>query len=214
MNRARILLADDHVIIIEGLRRILEEQFELVGAVTDGMALVEAAKAHKPDIIVLDISMPLLNGLDAARILQKESTASKLIFLTMHTDSYFVQEAFRAGASGYLLKQSAGEELITAINHVLQKKTYISPLIASDLIPLIIKSKNLTGDQYSSNLTQRQRQVLQLIAEGKSMKEISLLLDISIRTAESHKYEMMQNLGIKTNAELIQYAIKLGLVSI
>lgn len=213
MKRARILLADDHVIIIEGLRRLLEDQFELVGAVTDGMALIEAAKKNKPDIILLDISMPLLNGLDAARLLQKDSMRSKIIFLTMHTDSYFVKEAFRAGASGYLLKQSAGDELVTAINHVLQGKTYISPLIAGEIVPLIIESKN-NSVKDTSNLTRRQRQILQLIAEGKSMKEISLLLEISARTVESHKYEMMQKLGIRTNAELIQHAIKMGLVSI
>jgi CRISPR-associated protein Cas8b1/Cst1 subtype I-B len=213
MQRARILLADDHVIIIEGLRRILEDQFELVGAVTDGRALIEEAKTKKPDIILLDISMPLLNGLDAARILQKDSTRAKLIFLTMHTDSYFVKEAFRAGASGYLLKQSAGDELVVAIKHVLEGRVYISPLITEDLIPLIIESKN-GSPQNDSDLTSRQRQILQLIAEGKSMKEIALLLDISVRTAESHKYEMMHNLGIKTNAELIQYAIRIGLVSI
>jgi DNA-binding NarL/FixJ family response regulator len=213
MKRARILLADDHVIIVEGLRSLLESHFELVGAVTDGMALVEAARQHQPDVILLDISMPLLNGLDAARILQKESIKSKFIFLTMHTDSYFIKEAFRAGASGYLLKQSAGDELIMAINQVLLGRAYITPLIAKDVIPLIIESRN-SPDENHSGLTTRQRQVLQLIAEGKSMKEIALLLDISVRTAESHKYEMMQNLGVRTNAELIQYAIKIGLIHI
>ena len=213
MKRARILLADDHVIIIEGLRRLLEDQFELVGAVTDGMQLLEEARKSKPDVILLDISMPLLNGLDAARSLTQESTKAKLIFLTMHADPFFVQEAFRAGASGYLLKQSAGDELISAINQVMLGRTYISPLVAGDLIPLIVESKT-HPDQNNAVLTPRQRHVLQLITEGKSMKEISLLLDISVRTVESHKYEMMQNLGIRTNAELIQYAIKMGLVSI
>jgi DNA-binding NarL/FixJ family response regulator len=213
MERAKILLADDHVIIIEGLRRLLEDQFELVGAVTNGMRLIEEARSQKPDVILLDISMPLLNGLDAARVLQDEKTKSKLIFLTMHTDLFFVQEAFRVGASGYLLKQSAGDELISAIHQVLQGRTYISPLVAGDLIPLIIESKNNPA-QNNTVLTRRQRHVLQLITEGKSMKEISLLLDISVRTVESHKYEMMQNLGIHSNAELIQYAIKMGLVSL
>jgi DNA-binding NarL/FixJ family response regulator len=213
MKRASILLADDHVIIIEGLRRLLEDQFELVGAVTNGMLLIEEARKLKPDVILLDISMPLLNGLDAARTLHQESTKSKIVFLTMHADPFFVQEAFRAGASGYLLKQSAGDELISAINQVLLGRTYISPLVAGDLIPLIIESKN-NPSQNNSVLTNRQRHVLQLITEGKSMKEISLLLNISVRTVESHKYEMMQNLGIRTNAELIQYAIKMGLVSI
>jgi DNA-binding NarL/FixJ family response regulator len=141
------------------------------------MALLEKARETKPDIILLDISMPLLNGLDAARALKKESRKSKLIFLTMHTDSYFVREAFRAGASGYLLKQSAGDELITAINQVLQGRAYITPLVAKDVISFIVESKDQPdGNGTASDLTSRQRQVLQLIAEGKSMKEVALLL--------------------------------------
>jgi DNA-binding NarL/FixJ family response regulator len=213
MKRARILLADDHIIIIEGLRRLLENHFELVGAVTNGLALLEAAKATKPDIILLDISMPHLSGLDAARTLQKDSKRIKLIFLTQHTDSYFVKEAFRAGASGYLLKQSAGDELITAIDQVLQGRPYITPLIAEDLIPMILESKD-HSDGKRPDLTPRQGQVLQLIAEGKSLKQVALILEISVRTAESHKYEMMRKLGVRTNAELIQYAFRIGLISL
>jgi DNA-binding NarL/FixJ family response regulator len=213
MKRARILLADDHIIIIEGLRRLLENRFELVGAVTNGLALLEAAKTTKPDIILLDISMPYLSGLDAARTLQKDFKRIKLIFLTQHTDSYFVKEAFRAGASGYLLKQSAGDELITAIDQVLQGRPYITPLIAEDLIPMILESKDHSEGK-GPDITPRQRQVLQLIAEGKSLKQVALILEISVRTAESHKYEMMQKLGVRTNAELIQYAFRIGLISL
>jgi len=212
MERVKILLADDHTIVLEGIKSLLEGRFDLVGAVTDGRALVKAAKQTVPDVIVLDISMPLLNGLDAARLLRKELPRTKIVFLTMHADSYFVREAFRAGASAYLLKHSAGEELVNAIEQVLLGRQYITPLITKEVMSLFLGASDDT--QAAFNLTPRQREVLQLIAEGKSMKEIATLLDISTRTAESHKYEMMQVLNIQTTAELIQHAIKIGLISI
>jgi DNA-binding NarL/FixJ family response regulator len=212
MNRASILLADDHAIVAEGLQSLLEGTFEFVGRVSDGRALVEAAKRLMPAVIVADISMPLLNGLDAVRLLKKDGVRSKIVFLTMHSDRNLVAEAFRAGASAYLLKQSAGEELVQAIEQILAGRTYITPLIANDLISFLVDAGK-EPPKFCVELTTRQREVLQLIAEGKTMKEIAFLLGISTRTAESHKYEMMQSLGVQTTAELIRHAIKINLVS-
>jgi DNA-binding NarL/FixJ family response regulator len=212
MNRRSILLADDHAIVAEGLQRLLEGTFEFVGRVSDGRALVEAARRLLPAVIVTDISMPILNGLDAVRILKKEGVRSKIVFLTMHSDSNMVAEAFRAGASAYLLKQSAGEELTQAIEQVLVGRNYISPLIADDLISFLVNRRRQPSKVYVE-LTGRQREVLQLIAEGRTMKEIAFQLGISARTAESHKYEMMQSLGVQTTADLIRHAIKINLIS-
>ena len=205
-------MADDHAIVAEGLQRLLQGTFEFVGRVSDGRALIEAAKRLLPAVIVTDISMPILNGLDAVRILKKEGVRSKIVFLTMHSDSNMVAEAFRAGASAYLLKQSAGEELTQAIEEVLMGRNYISPLIADDLISFLVNRKKQPA-KVNVELTGRQREVLQLIAEGRTMKEIAFQLGISARTAESHKYEMMQSLGVQTTADLIRHAIKINLVS-
>jgi DNA-binding NarL/FixJ family response regulator len=213
MAQAKVLLADDHTIVAEGLRSYLEDVFDLVGLVGDGRALLDAAHRLKPDVIVTDISMPSLNGLDAARRLKKEGITAKVIILTMHSDAHLAAEAFRAGACGYLLKQSAGEELITAINEVLKGRAYITPLIAKDVLMLLTETQNQPAS-HEVKLTPRQREVLQLVAEGRTMKEIASILKVSTRTVESHKYETMQLLDIQTTAELIQYAIKIGLVSI
>jgi len=210
VSRPRILLADDHTMFAQGLRSLLEDEFELVGTVADGQALVEAAHQLNPDVIVIDISMPVLNGFDAARQLKKEELPARIIFLTMHADDSLVAEAFRCGGSGYVLKQSAGEELITAIGEVLAGNEYVTPLLATESASG--QSKQIDPDQ-KLRLTPRQREVLQLIIEGHTMKEIAARLGISTRTAESHKYEMMQGLGVESTAELIQYAIKLGLTS-
>jgi DNA-binding NarL/FixJ family response regulator len=212
MSRPSILLADDHAIVAEGLQSLLEETFEFVGRVSDGRALVEAAKRLAPAVIVADISMPLLNGLDAVRLLHKEGIRSKVVFLTMHSDSNLVAEAFRAGASGYVLKQSAGEELVEAIQQALAGRTYITPFVTNDFISLLVASEKRSARPHVE-LTTRQREVLQLIAEGKTMKEISSMLNISTRTAESHKYEMMGALGVQTTAELIRHAVKINLVT-
>jgi DNA-binding NarL/FixJ family response regulator len=213
MKKTRILLAEDHVIVAEGLQSLLESEFELVGIVGDGRALIEAAKQLKPDVIVADISMPLLNGLDAARQIKKESIPTKIIFLTMHSEIPLATEAFRAGASGYLLKQSAGNELITAIHEVMKGHSYVTPLITKDVLNFLMDVAR-QPEELTIKLTPRQREVLQLIAEGRTMKEIASILDISVRTVEAHKYEMMQTLNVETTAELIQYAIKIGLVAI
>ncbi len=206
MKLPRILIADDHKMFSQGLAALLAGTFEVVGSVADGQTLIDEAERLKPDVILLDISMPVLNGLDAARRLSSTSAAS-VIFLTMHADKRLLTEAFRAGASGYVLKQSAGDELIHAIQHVIAGNKYISPQLSTD---------NQTGgggveDRQSKNLTPRQREVLQLVIEGLTMKEIARKLGISTRTAESYKYDMMSELGVTTTAELIQYAVKLGM---
>jgi DNA-binding NarL/FixJ family response regulator len=213
MRKARVLLAEDHTIVAEGLNSLLKDEVELIGTVGDGHALVEAAGRLKPDVIVADISMPLLNGLDAARQLKRKRLSAKIIFLTMHPEVPLAKEAFRAGASGYLLKHSAGKELILAIRQVLEGRSYVTPLITEDASTFLMDAarhpKRLTGA-----LTPRQREVLQLVAEGQSMKQVASVLDISSRTAEAHKYQIMEKLGVQTTAELVQYAVKIGLVSV
>lgn len=213
MNKARVLLADDHTIVAEGLKGLLEDEFELVGTVGDGRALLETARILDPDIIVADISMPLLNGIDALSHIKKEKIRARVIFLTMHADAQLAAHAFRQGAFGYLLKNSAGEELIKAMHEVIEGRFYISPLITKDVLTFLMEASSRPEDQ-AVKLTPRQREVLQLIAEGRTMKEIASILSISTRTVESHKYEMMASLGVTTTAELIQYAIRIGLVSV
>jgi DNA-binding NarL/FixJ family response regulator len=212
MPRTRVLLADDHAVVAQGLEALLKESFELVGIVHDGRALVDAAETLRPDVIVTDISMPLLNGLDAIRQIRARRPDTKIIVLTMYQETQLAVDAFRAGASGYLLKVSPGEELITAIGQVALGRAYVTTLLAKDLITLLIEAaqKGSTGD---TPLTPRQREVLQLIAEGHTMKEVASILHISPRTAESHKYEIMHTLGMETTAALIQYAVKTKLVS-
>jgi DNA-binding NarL/FixJ family response regulator len=210
MTRPKILLADDHTMFAQGLKSLLEDEFELVGSVGDGQALVEAAPRLNPDVIVVDISMPKLNGFDAIRQLRKEATSAKIVFLTMHADVRLVAEAFRCGGSGYVLKQSAGDDLISAIKGVLAGNRYVTPLIAEEWANDLSKRHD---DDQKRTLTPRQREVLKLVIEGCTMKEIATRLGISSRTAESHKYEMMEGLGVESTADLIQYAIKLGLTS-
>jgi DNA-binding NarL/FixJ family response regulator len=213
MSKTRVLLADDHTIVAEGLRSLLEGEFEFVGTVGDGRALLDAARNLKPDVIVADISMPLLNGLDAARQLKRDGVTAKIVFLTMHAEAQLAAEAFRAGASGYVLKSSAGEELIAAIHEVAKGRAYVTPLITKDILSFLMGAAR-QGRQPAVKLTPRQREVLQLVAEGRTMKEVASILNISARTVESHKYDMMESLGVQTNAELVQYAIKIGLVSV
>jgi DNA-binding NarL/FixJ family response regulator len=207
MNRIRLLLADDHMLFAEGLQSLLRDEFELLGTVANGKELVEAAHRLNPEVILVDISMPVLNGFDAVRRIRKDGNSAKVIFLTMHDDESLVAEAFRCGASGYVLKQAAGEELVTAIREVAQGNNYLTPLITSKPV------EPLTSGPPKLTLTPRQREVLKLISGGLTMKEIAVELNISTRTAESHKYEMMQALGVETTAELIRYALRLGLIS-
>jgi DNA-binding NarL/FixJ family response regulator len=211
MNRTRIFLADDHAVLVDALVNFLAQQFEIVGVACDGRTLVSRARQDRPDVIVTDISMPDLNGIDAARILRKEASPCKLLFLSMHADLPLVEEAFRAGAMGFVLKLCSADELIKAIQCVAKGATYITPLLAGDLISTLLTA-GPQDNRREATLTVRQREVLQLLAEGKTMKQVAGALGISTRTTESHKYEIMRQLGIQTTAELIRYAVRIKLV--
>ena len=208
--RRRVLLADDHTLLLEAFEKLLEPDYTVVGAVSDGRALLAAAAELKPDVIVLDIAMPLLNGLDAARQIRKTMPAIKLIFLTMNEDPNLASEAFRIGASGYLLKTSAASELPKAINEALCGRSYVTPHITQGMMESFIRRPG--DDRDAPQLTHRQREVLQLLAEGRSMKEAAKILKITPRTVAFHKYRMMDQLHLKTNADLIQFAIKEGMI--
>ncbi len=212
MRRARILLADDHRLLLEAFTKLLEPEFEVVGTAKDGRALLVAAQELKPDVIVLDISMPQLSGLTAAQRLKQMMPEVKLIFLTVNEDPGFASEAFRIGASGYLLKNSAASELFQAIEAALEGKMYVTTLIAQGMIESIQSGRN--ESETSGKLTLRQREVLQLLAEGRSMKEVANILDVTPRTVAFHKYRIMEEHKLKTNAELIRFAIKKGIVSV
>mgnify|MGYP000010461248 FL=1 len=212
MSKPRVLLADDHSLVLEGFRRILADQCELVGMVEDGRALLEAAARLEPDIVILDVSMPLLNGIDAATQLKKTHPSMKVIFVTMHSDADYVRSAFEAGASGYLLKRSAVDELEQAIRAVWAGHTYITPLIAKDLLDVLLTMGSGQGQQ-KKTLTFRQREVLQLLAEGRTVKDIALRLKISTRTVEFHKAQVMEQLNLRTTAELIKYALTHGFLA-
>lgn len=213
MKRPRVLLADDHKIVTEGLRSLLDPEFELVGIVEDGRALVASAKKLNPDVVVADISMPLLNGIEAVRQLKKAGMRAKVIFLTMHPDVAYATRAFEAGASGFILKHSASSELLAAIREALRGRTYITPMIAKDLMQAY-KGGSQRRHKAAPQLTPRQREVLQLVAEGHSAKEIASVLSVSARTVEFHKYRIMEELNLRSVAELIQYAIKEGIASV
>lgn len=212
MSRPRLLLADDHTLLLEGIRLMLEPEFELAGSVEDGQALLAAAEKLKPDVILLDISMPVLNGIDAARQLRKIVPSSKLIFLTMHGDADYVTEAFRVGASGYLLKRSAASELVTAIREVLKGHHYVSPLVTRNALELLMGGTK-TDSKFADGLTPRQRQVLQLVAEGRTRKEIAGTLGISVKTVEFHKATLARELNLRTSSDFTLYAIEHGIIA-
>lgn len=210
MNLPRVLLADDHPMVLEGVAKLVEDFGEVVGKVEDGRALLEAASRLNPDVVVMDVSMPNLNGLESARHLQKLVPHCKIIFLTMHADPSYVTAAFEAGASGYLLKRSAGSELKQAVKTVLAGRQYVTPLVLRGNVSL---HDPLGGGMPSfKQLTPRQREVLQLIAEGRSTKAIAILLNISIKTVEFHKAKVMETLGMHTIPELTKFAFAHGLV--
>ncbi len=209
MPKPRILVADDHALVIEGFRRTLEERYELVGMAGDGYELLAAAKTVQPDIVILDISMPLLNGIDTARQLKKICPTAKIIIVTMHADADYVRSAFEAGASAYVLKGSAVDELALAIQAVLGGHSYITPLITKELVEVYLS----TASEKPRDLTPRQREVLRFLAEGRTAKEIANLLRITSRTVEFHKTQIMEHLNLKTTADLIKYALTHGIVS-
>lgn len=194
--------------MVQGLGRLLEGEAEIVGTASDGQQLVERARQHRPDIIVSDINMPGMSGLDAMRRLKADGLRSKFIFLTLHTDSRLASEAMRAGASGYLLKHAAAEELIEAIHAVMAGHTYLTPLMTRDVLLAIGEPDGVQ----SPALTPRQLDVLRLIAQGKRMKEIASELNISVRTVETHKQDLLQTLSLETTADLIKFAVRQGLV--
>jgi len=211
MKRIRILLADDHTMICAGFQKLLEPHYEVVGSVADGRALLKAADELKPDVVLLDVAMPLLNGLDAARALKKTMPHVKLIFLTMNPDSDIAAEAFRAGASAYLLKNSQASELLQAVHNVVRGLSYVTPQISRAMEESFIRDPRAANRP--RELTDRQREVLQMLAEGRSMKEIAFILQITHRTVRFHKARIMEELGITTNSELVKYALKQGIIS-
>ena len=214
MKRARVLLADDHRIVAEGLRRLLDAEFDLVGIVEDGSALVEAAQAQKPDVVVADISMPRLNGIEALETLRRNGCDVPLIFLTMHRDATYARRALEAGASGYVLKHAAPDELAIAVRAALQGQTFITPALAGEVLRAMKDGAGSAADDPVAALTLRQREILRLLAEGSSAKQIAAKLDISARTVEFHKYRLMESLGVQSGAELTHFAIKHGLVAL
>ena len=211
MKRTTVLLADDHAIVVEGLRRVLEPEFDVVGTVADGHALVESAETLRPDVIVVDVSMPLLNGIEATRQIRATNQQTKIVFLSMHPDVVYVSEALQAGGSAYVLKSSAGTEIVTAIREALQGGTFVTPAI--DKATLEAQMRRDQRSPGRSALSPRQTEVLQMITEGRSTKEIAEILQISPRTVEFHRYHAMESLGLHTIAELVQYAIKHQIVS-
>jgi DNA-binding NarL/FixJ family response regulator len=212
-SRPRVLLADDHRMVAEGLKSLLSAEFDLVGVVEDGRALIEAARMLRPDVIVADITMPHLNGIDALVQLKRDDMGVRVVFLTMHLEVAYARRAVEAGALGYVLKHSAPAELIAAIRAALDGKTWLTPAVAGEVLQSMKREPDNAGDPVAS-LTPRQREILQLLAEGLSAKEIGAKLEVSARTVEFHKYQMMERLDLHTTAELVHFAIKHGIVGI
>jgi DNA-binding NarL/FixJ family response regulator len=203
---ARLIIADDHKLLADAIKSVLEPEFEVVEIVTDGRALLKSTAASKPDLIIADISMPHLNGLDAAEQIKHKMPSVKIIFLTMNSSAEVAAEAFRRGASAFVLKQSAAEELVSAVRQVMRGESYLSPIIARETVTFLLNQGAGAGEQ--KKITKRQNEILQLLAEGMSMKQVAAELDLQPGTVAFHKYRMMEVLGIKSNAELLEYAIK------
>lgn len=210
MRLPRVILADDHTLVAEALHKLIAPHFDVLGIVTNGHELLKLATSLNPDVIVVDVAMPLLNGLEAGRQLKQKMPGVKLVFLTMNDDPELAVEAMKLGASGYLLKKSAASELLQAIDSALRGRSYVTPQIARGMQDCFIR--NPQGKSSDRSITPRQRQVVQLLAEGKSMKEVADVLDVTPRTVAFHKYRLMQHLGLKTNADIVQFAIKNRLV--
>jgi DNA-binding NarL/FixJ family response regulator len=209
MARATVLLADDHAIVAEGLASLLKDEFSLVGSVVSGAELLEAARRLRPDVIVTDLAMPGMSGLDALRRLKADGVAAKVVFLTMHADAELAAEALRAGASAFVVKHAAGKELIAAVHAALRGRTYVTSDLAQDVLETLAEPRTPA----TRHITPRQRDVVRLLAEGRTMKEIASALGLSPRTVETHKYQAQEALGLKTTADLIRYALEHGLSS-
>lgn len=210
-RKLRVVLADDHQIVLEGLSKVLSEEFTLVAAVTNGRDLLRAVREHAPDVVIADVSMPLLNGIEAVRQAKAEGSTAKFVCLSMHPDVAYATRALEAGASAYVLKHAASEELVHAVREVMAGRVFLSDAVRTPAAEEIALDR---GRRHRAvvELTPRQREILQLLAEGRSAKAIGALLDISPRTVESHKYKIMEDLGLESNAQLVQYAMRLGLV--
>ena len=208
MSRPTILIADDHTMVVEGLVHLLKDHFDVIGTVSDATQLIEAARRLRPDVVITDVSMPGASGIEALRTLVADGIAARVIVLTMHADAELATEAMRAGASGFLVKHAAGEELVTAIQDVLQGRIYLTPVVTRE----VFARMSDPAATAAVRLTPRQREVLQLIAAGRRMKEIAGLLNLSTRTVETHKYKMMHVLGLQSTAELVRYAIQHRLI--
>jgi DNA-binding NarL/FixJ family response regulator len=213
LPRSRLLIADDHAILVEGVRKLLQSEYDIIGSATDGRELVSFASRLQPDIVLLDIGMPLLNGIEAARQIRQECPVAKIVVLTQLSDKDYVRESFRAGVHGYVLKQSASSELATALSEVLKGRYYVTPAIAAQMIQGPLDPEVNPANLFGTGLTPRQREVLQLVAEGKGAKEIAAIIGISVKTVEFHKSSIMDELGLRTTAELTRYAIQQGIVS-
>src|SRR6201984_91620 len=211
-NLPKVLIADDHTLVAEACKKLLEAEYEVVGTVSDGRALVRAAAELRPHLIIIDVAMPILNGLDAGQQIKELLPSVKLVFLTMNHDADLAAEAFRRGASGYLLKTCAASELAIAVREVLRGKSYLSPMIAKDTVDFLLRQDKKLIDE-ADRLTARQREVLQLLAEGKCMKEVAGVLNLTTRTVAFHKYRIMEVLNVRTNAQLVQYAIRNHLIA-
>jgi DNA-binding NarL/FixJ family response regulator len=212
MSRPRILLGDDHGLIIEGLRSLLEKDFEVVGVASNGRELIAETERLKPDAVLLDVSMPVLNGMEAARQIRKSAPHVKLLFVTQKSDREYVQAAFRMGASGYVLKQSVVGEVGPALHEVLAGHYYVTPLLRNGIPDALFHPQQNPSELFGQTLTPRQRQVLQLVAEGKTNKEIAKILNVSVKTIDFHKAGITEELGLHTTAELTRYAIEHGIV--
>jgi len=206
-NRPKIIIADDHTLVAEACKKLLESDYDVVATVGDGRALVRVASTLKPHLVVVDVAMPLLNGLDAGQQIKQLLPSVKLVFLTMSQDADMAAEAFRRGASAYLLKTCAASELTIAVREVLKGRSYLSPAVAKDTVDFLLRQGKVLVEE-GERLTERQREVLQLLAEGKSMKEIASVLNLTPRTVAFHKYRIMEVLGAKSNAALVQYAVR------
>lgn len=211
MKRTRIILADDHILILDAIKKMLEPEFEVVGTFADGLALLQGAQKLDPDVVVLDVHMPQMNGLNAGQRLKQLMPKIKLVYLTMSLDQDLAAEAFRLGASGYLLKSSAASELVQAIRETSRGRSYITPLMTKGMVGSFIQ--NIKRKKNTEKLTLRQKEVLQLLAEGRSMKEVAFMLKVSPRTIAFHKYTMMEHLRLRTSAELIQFAVKSSIMA-
>ena len=205
-HRARLLIADDHTLLAEACKNLLEPEFDVVGIADNGRALLQLASELKPEIVILDIAMPQLNGLDAGKQIKHLLPATKLVFLTMNMSPEVAAEAFRRGASAYVVKSSAASDLVRAIRRALRSESYLSPDITKETVDFLLRSG--TSQSLEKRLTPRQNEILHLLAEGMSMKAIAAVLNLKPGTVAFHKYKMMETLGLKSNAELLQYAIR------